>query len=180
VAGAAQPWSEFSYNPGGTGYLAGAYPLPMKLLASLAAGFAGAIALTALHETVRRLRPHDAPRMDVLGERGLRKLLALDDLPQPDPQTAYSATMLGDVLSNGLYYSLVGSGRHTLGRGLTLGVLAGVGGVLLPGPLGLGTAPSARTPQTQAMTVAWYTVSGLVAGAVAQALRQRRYPRRRS
>lgn len=146
----------------------------MKLLPSLAAGFAGAIALTALHETVRRLRPHDAPRMDVLGERGLRKLLQLEDLPQPDEQTAYSATMLGDVLSNGLYYTLVGSGKHSLGRGAVLGALAGVGGVVLPGPLGLGTAPSNRTPQTQAMTVAWYTVGGLVAGVVSQALRKRR------
>ncbi|RZK28751.1 MAG: hypothetical protein EOO63_10550 [Hymenobacter sp.] len=146
----------------------------MKLLSSLAAGFAGAIALTALHEAVRRLRPYDAPRMDVLGERGLRKILRLEDLPQPDANTAYKATMLGDVLSNGLYYSLVGSGEHSLGRGAVLGALAGVGGVVLPGPLGLGTAPSNRTPQTQAMTVAWYTAGGLVAGAVAQALRRTR------
>lgn len=138
----------------------------MSLFRSLTAGFAGAVALTALHETARRLRPQDAPRMDVLGERGLRKLLRLEDLPQPDHETAYSATMLGDVLSNGLYYSLVGSGRHSLGRGVGLGVLAGVGGVLLPGPLGLGTAPSRRTPQTEIMTVAWYTVGGLVAGLV--------------
>jgi hypothetical protein len=146
----------------------------MKVLPSLAAGFAGAIALTALHEAARRLRPHDAPRMDVLGERGLRKILDLADLPQPAEGVAYTATMLGDILSNGLYYTLVGSGKHSLPRGLLLGAAAGVGGVLLPGPMGLGEAPSNRTPQTQAMTVAWYTVGGLVAGAVAQALRQRR------
>ena len=146
----------------------------MKLLASLAAGFAGALALTALHETVRRLRPHDAPRMDVLGERGLRKLLALEDLPQPNHEVAYSATLFGDVLSNGLYYSLVGSSQRSLVRGVALGALAGAGGVLLPGPLGLGTAPSNRTPQTQAMTVAWYTIGGLVAGAVGQALAKKR------
>lgn len=145
----------------------------MKLLPSLAAGFAGAIALTALHETARRLRPADAPRMDVLGERGLRKLLGLADLPQPDGDTAYTATMLGDIVSNGLYYSLVGSGKHSLRRGLLLGVAAGVGGVVLPGPMGLGDGPSNRTPQTKAMTVAWYTVGGLVAGAVAGALRKR-------
>jgi len=146
----------------------------MKILPSLAAGFAGAIALTVLHETVRRLRPQDAPRMDVLGERGLRRILRLEDLPQPNEATAYSATLLGDVLSNGLYYTLVGSGKHSLGRGAVLGAVAGVGGVVLPGPMGLGTAPTNRTSQTQAMTVAWYTVGGLVAGLVAQALRQRR------
>ena len=146
----------------------------MKLLPSLAAGFAGAIALNVLHETVRHLRPEDAPRMDVLGERGLRKLLGLADAPQPSPEAAYAATLAGDVLSNGLYFSLVGSGKHSLGRGAVLGALAGVGGVLLPGPMGLGEAPSNRTPQTQAMTVAWYTVGGLVAGLVAQALRKGR------
>ena len=144
----------------------------MRLLPSLAAGFTGAVALTLLHETMRHLRPHDAPRMDVLGERGLRKLLGLADAPQPDEATAYAATMAGDILSNGLYYTLVGSGKHSLRRGVLLGVAAGVGGVLLPGPLGLGEAPSNRTPQTQAMTVAWYTLGGLVAGAVAQALRR--------
>ena len=146
----------------------------MKLLPSLTAGFAGAIALNVLHETVRHLRPQDAPRMDLLGERGLRKLAAKADAPQPDDQQAYLLTLAGDVLSNGLYYSFVGSDKHSLRRGLVLGVAAGVGGVLLPGPLGLGTAPSNRTPQTQAMTVAWYTVGGLVAGAIAQALRKGR------
>jgi len=146
----------------------------MKLLPSLAAGFAGAVALTIVHETARRLRPHDAPRMDVLGERGLRKMLNLADLPQPSEGKAYTATMLGDILSNGLYYSAVGSGKHSVQRGLALGVAAGIGGVVLPGPMGLGEAPSNRTPQTKAMTVAWYTVGGLVAGAVAQALQKRR------
>ncbi|MBF9142854.1 hypothetical protein [Hymenobacter properus] len=145
----------------------------MKLLRSLTAGFAGAIALTALHETVRRLRPEDAPRMDVLGMRGLRKLLGKAHAPQPDDDTLFDLTMAGDILSNGLYYSLVGSGKHSVRRGLLLGVAAGVGGVVLPGPLGLGEGPSNRTPQTQAMTVAWYTAGGLVAGAVARALRKR-------
>lgn len=146
----------------------------MKILPSLAAGLAGALALTALHETVRRLRPRDAPRMDLLGERALRQLLAKVDADQPDDQEAYFLTMAGDVVSNALYFSLVGSGKHTGRRSLLLGLAAGVGGVVLPGPLGLGTAPSNRTPQTQAMTVAWYTVGGVVAGAVARALRPRR------
>jgi hypothetical protein len=146
----------------------------MKPLRSLAAGFAGALALTALHETVRRLRPEDAPRMDVLGMRGLRQLLGKADAPQPDRDTLFDITMAGDILSNGLYYSLVGSGRHAVRRGLLLGVAAGVGGVVLPGPLGLGEGPSNRTPQTQAMTVVWYTVGGLVAGAVARGLRRKK------
>ena len=146
----------------------------MKLLHSLAAGFAGALALNLLHETMRRLRPHDAPRMDVLGERGLRKLLAAADAPQPDTDTAFALTMAGDLISNGLYYSMAGSGPHSIARGVGLGLAAGIGGVVLPGPLGLGEAPSNRTPQTKIMTVAWYTLGGLVAGAVAQRLANKR------
>ena len=143
----------------------------MKLLHSLTAGLAGAVALTLLHETARHLRPEDAPRMDVLGMRALRKLLRKADAPQPAEDTLFTLTMAGDVISNGLYYSMVGTGRHALRRGLLLGLAAGVGGVVLPGPLGLGEAPSNRTPQTQLMTVAWYTAGGLVAGAIARALR---------
>lgn len=146
----------------------------MKLLSSLTAGLAGAVVLTALHESVRRLRPADAPRMDVLGMRGLRKLLGKVDASQPEEDTLFNLTMAGDILSNGLYFSLVGSGRHAVRRGAFLGIAAGLGGVLLPGPLGLGEAPTNRTSQTQAMTVTWYTVGGLVAGAVAQALRSGR------
>lgn len=112
----------------------------MKILPSLAAGSVGALALTALHETVRRLRPCDAPRLDLLGERGLRKLLAKAGAAQPDESKAYVLTMTGDVVSNALYYSLVGSGRHSLRRGLLLGVAAGMGGVAAR-PAGPGQGP---------------------------------------
>ena len=145
-----------------------------SLLQALGSGLTGALALTLLHETARRLRPEDAPRMDVLGMRALRKLLHQAEAPQPDPDTLFNLTMVGDVLSNGLYYSLVGSGKKAWQRGALLGVAAGVGGVVLPGPLGLGEAPSARTPQTKLMTVAWYLVGGLVAAGTSRAWRNAR------
>ncbi|QIX61990.1 hypothetical protein HER32_12665 [Hymenobacter sp. BT18] len=142
---------------------------PNSVLRALASGFAGAVVVTLIHETVRRVRPTDAPRMDIIGERGLRKILRAADAPQPDASTAYGLTLAGDILSNGLYYSLVGSGRGVWWRGAALGLAAGIGGVTLPGPLGLGNGPSNRTPQTKAMTVAWYLVGGLVAAATASA-----------
>ncbi|WP_303312438.1 hypothetical protein [Hymenobacter sp. BT730] len=135
---------------------------------SLGSGLVGALVLNTLHETVRHLRPADAPRMDILGERALRKLLYKADAPQPDKKTAYRLTLSGDVLSNGLYYSLVGTGPHVWWRGAALGLAAGVGGVLLPGPLGLGEAPSNRTPQTQVMTIAWYLIGGLATAAASR------------
>jgi hypothetical protein len=138
-----------------------------NLIQALVSGLSGSVVLTLVHQTAKELTP-DAPRMDVLGVRGLRKLLAAAHAPQPDGQTAYNATMAGDLLVNGLYYSLVGSGADAWWRGAALGVAAGVGGVVLPGPLGLGNGPSNRTPQTQLMTVAWYTLGGLVAAGVSR------------
>ena len=49
---------------------------------------------------------------------------------------------------------------------MLLGLAAGVGGVVLPEYLGLSSAPSARTKATQAMTIGWYTLGGVVAGLV--------------
>ncbi|MCB2409424.1 hypothetical protein [Hymenobacter lucidus] len=135
---------------------------PSALPQALASGFAGALVLTAIHETARRISP-DAPRMDVLGMRGLRKIIDKAEAPQPNTDTLFNLTMAGDILSNGLYYSLVGRSKKAWGRGALLGLAAGIGGVVLPGPLGLGDAPSSRTPQTKLMTVAWYLLGGLAA-----------------
>ncbi len=144
------------------------------LFRSLAAGLAGALALTAIHETVRRRRPHDAPRMDLLGMRALAQGFRAADTPPPPAPQLHRLTLLADVVSNALYFALAGADTASPRRGLVLGAVAGVGGVVLPGPLGLGTAPSNRTPQTQAMTVAWYTLGGLVAGAAGSWLRKKK------
>ena len=138
------------------------------LLRALGNGLVGAVVLTAVHETARHVIPATAPRMDLLGMRGLRKLLGQVNAPQPDHATAFNLTMAGDLLSNGLYYSLVGTDENAWQRGTVLGLAAGVGGVSLPGPLGLGKAPSNRTPQTKLMTVAWYLLGGLAAAGAAQ------------
>jgi len=130
---------------------------------ALFSGFAGSIVLTLLHENARRIAPEIAPRMDILGMRALRKILDKADAPQPDRDTLFNVTMAGDILTNGLYYSFIGSGKRAWQRGALLGLAAGVGGVVLPGPLGLGEAPSNRTPQTKLMTVAWYLMGGLAA-----------------
>jgi hypothetical protein len=80
--------------------------------------------------------------------------------------------LAGDLVSNSLYYSLVGVGdpRHALRRGAILGLLGGLGAALLPPMLGLGRKPVQRTPQTMAMTVAWYTLGGLAAAATQMVL----------
>lgn len=152
----------------------------MSLLNALGGGLAGAVALTAIHETARRIF-QDAPRMDVLGMRAIAKSLRAAGAEPPPEDELFSVTMAGDIVSNALYYSVAGLGdpRHAPARGAALGLAAGVGAVLLPGPLGLGTDASARTPATRAMTVAWYTAGGIAAGAAIRLLSADERARRR-
>jgi L-ascorbate metabolism protein UlaG (beta-lactamase superfamily) len=139
---------------------------PAEVWKALGSGTVGAVALTALHETARRVLPN-APRADLLGERAIdRSLRALGRRPPSGPRL-HRWALAGDLLSSSLFYSLVGShgGRKAWLRGSLLGLGAGLGVVVLPGPLGLGSRPSARTPATVAMTLAWYVAGGLAAAA---------------
>ncbi len=133
---------------------------------ALGSGTVGAVALTALHETARRVLPN-APRADLLGERAIDRSLRAVGMRPPSGPRLHRWALAGDLLSNSLFYSLVGSqgGRKAWLRGSLLGLGAGLGAVVLPGPLGLGTRPSARTPATVAMTLGWYLAGGLVAAA---------------
>ncbi|OKL41113.1 hypothetical protein [Pontibacter flavimaris] len=137
---------------------------------AMAGGLAGACVLTLVHETVRRLVP-DAPRMDVLGMRAISKLMKMaGEEPPQDKEELHTMSLVGDIFSNSVYYSLAGTGRDAWWRGAILGAAAGAGAVLLPGPLGLGEEPSNRTPKTQAMTIGYYLLGGMVAAAVGYAL----------
>lgn len=144
------------------------------ILQSLGSGLVGACVLTAVHETARRLTP-DAPRADVLGMRAIKKIMERVNQEPPADDELHTWALGGDVLSNTIYYSLIGLAKpkQIMLTGAALGVLAGTGAVGLPGPLGLGTAPSSRTTATAAMTVAWYLIGGLVTAGVYGLLKRR-------
>lgn len=140
---------------------------------ALAGGIAGALVLTGLHESARALLNHP-PRMDVIGERALRRSFeALGQRP-PRGRRLYRATLAGEVLSNSLYYSIVGAAAPSrqLRTGLLVGLIAGIGAVLLPPRLGLGHPPGEKSPITPLLTIAWYTAGGLAAAAVARLLNE--------
>src|SRR5690606_17296284 len=105
----------------------------MKLLRAAAAGFAGATALNLLHETVRRL-DSGAPRIDKLGEEALVKSANALNIDPPAGDHLYEATLIGDVVSNTAYYTMIGMGgdKGVILRALTLGLTAGVGALKLP------------------------------------------------
>lgn len=134
------------------------------------AGLAGASALTLVHQ-VARLITSKAPRMDVLGVRGLKRLARGADVPEPEGAAAKAAAFAGDIVSNSAYYSIVAARqRGAWARGALLGTAAGIGALALPPRLGLGEPPHSESLANKAMTVAWYLTGGLVAAAVANAL----------
>jgi hypothetical protein len=139
----------------------------MGVLQSLASGLAGACAVTLVNEVARRRVP-DAPRLDLLGMRALGKTARAAGQEPPEGEDLRGAALAGDLVSNTLYYSMVGVGgeSNAVLKGTLLGLGAGLGAVLLPGPMGLGEDASAKTPQTAAMTVAWYVAGGLAAAGV--------------
>jgi hypothetical protein len=139
------------------------------MLKALGSGLVGACALTLIHEAARRYFD-DAPRMDVVGMRAISKTLRAVDVEPPVP--LHEAALVGDLVSNSLYYGLVGLGgsQDALRNGALLGLAAGIGAVYLPEPLGLGRQPAKNSTETSLMTVAWYLFGGLAAGAAYQAL----------
>ncbi|HEV7891713.1 MAG TPA: hypothetical protein VGP08_13815 [Pyrinomonadaceae bacterium] len=139
------------------------------MLKALGSGLMGAFTLTLVHEAARRFID-DAPRMDVVGMRAITKAMEAAGTEPPVP--LHEAALVGDIVTNSLYYGLVGLGdsKDALRNGAILGLAAGLGAVFLPEPLGLGRQPTEDSPQTELMTVAWYILGGLAAGAAYSAL----------
>lgn len=146
----------------------------MDTLKALGSGAAGAAALTALHESARRIIPH-APRVDVIGMRAIARPLRAAGRQPPRGRNLFWIAMTCDLVLNSAFYALVGAGeaRHPVRRGAALGLAAGLGAALLPPLMGLGSQPHRRTPVTQIMTVCWYLIGGIAAGAVASTMRRR-------
>ncbi len=147
----------------------------MKLIKPIESGLAGALALTLVHEGLKRTSLR-APRMDLLGMSALAKLLNKGRLPIPADKKLFWITMAGDVISNTLYYSLSGAGakRGRALRGSMLGLAAGIGAVILPKHLGLSNAPSNRTTTTKLFTVGLYVIGAVVTVAVLNSLDRKR------
>jgi hypothetical protein len=139
----------------------------MKLSFAIEGGLAGAFALSVLHEILRWKVP-DAPHMDELGMEALSKTLKMADLPVPGEKKLFLSALAGDILANSVFYSAAGIGDkdQVWLRGILLGLSAGIGGVLLPKPMGLNEDASNRTTKTKILTIGLYLVGGVVASLV--------------
>ncbi|MHA4894628.1 hypothetical protein ACXZ1K_07755 [Pedobacter sp. PWIIR3] len=144
----------------------------MGKIKNLIAGFAGAVALNVLHESIKNKRT--TPRIDLLGEQALQKTVRYFGGNIRDDDELYAATLAGDIISNTMYYSLIASSksRYIWPKAIAMGLLAGVGAVKLPKPLGLNPKPVAKNDQIKAMTVGYYVFGALVTALVATSFKK--------
>ncbi|MHA4845711.1 hypothetical protein ACX0G7_16170 [Flavitalea antarctica] len=148
----------------------------MKIPAALISGFSGAVALTLLHEALRKTVKH-APRMDRMGEEAIQKIIGSTGHKVPSKDSLFNVTMAGDVAGNAMYYSMISAlPVNPVVAGAGLGLAAGIGAVLLPEPMGLNEKYSNATTRTQVLTIAIYLAGGIVAGLVHKRLKKDKTP----
>lgn len=143
----------------------------MNTLHSLLGGATGAVALTSIHQAAAKTIPH-APRVDVIGRRVVAGSSRALGMSPPVGQTRQNAALALDLISNSLFYSLLGfSSPRNLWRNATaLGLIAGVGALAFPKLFNLGVKPVARTVPTALYTISWYTLGSLATASVLAAL----------
>ncbi len=131
---------------------------------ALGSGLVGALGVTAFNQIGKRYLP-EAPRLDVLGLRLAAAAFRKAGRRPPGGWTIRMLALVGDLVSNSLFFGLVGLGgrRAAVLRGGALGLAMGIEAVTLPEPLGVGGAPSARTRRTAAQTILWYVAGGMLA-----------------
>lgn len=139
----------------------------MSKIKNLIAGFAGAVALNILHETLKK-QSSNVPRVDLLGEDAIQRTLSYFGGHIDDKETLYNATLAGDLVGNTLYYSLIGAGaaKYLWPKAIFVGLSAGIGAVKLPKPMGLDDTPVTKTDEVKILTVGYYLFGALVTAAV--------------
>jgi len=121
------------------------------------AGLGGAIALSLLHEAVRK-NFDNVPEINKVGEEALNKALDRADMKITNHDQLYAATLAGDVIGNGMYYATTATSGFNIASGLAMGL----GALALPEKIGLDEKPVAETTQKKVMTVAYYLFGAIV------------------
>lgn len=141
----------------------------MKVISALAGGLAGTLTVASMHEAMRRITPN-APRMDLLDMGLIKKGLKSMHKKAPAESALQRWAVGGELFCDTAWYGIIAMGgkKGVWRRGILLGLIAGVGAVLLPKPLGLPQEPSNKTLGTQIMTVGLYVMGGIAAAAITQ------------
>ena len=106
----------------------------MKRTLGLGSGLVGAASVTFLNHLAKRYLP-EAPQLDILGLRLATVAFNKAGIEQPRGFPAKIISLIGALVSNSIFYGLVGLGRPRTAwlRGGALGLAMGIGAVTLPG-----------------------------------------------
>lgn len=145
----------------------------MKVAESILGGLAGSVVLNILHQALVSI-DEDAPRMDVVGKEAVTSAFENADVKAPRGNTLTGLTVAGDLGANTGYYAMIGGAKDKdlLLRGAGYGLLAGIGALSLPAPMGLDGAPVNRTIKTKILTVGLYLLGGLATALTIKAIRR--------
>lgn len=131
---------------------------------NIMAGLIGAVALNLVHEKLRKT-VKDAPKIHLIGEQALNKTLGPFGAEINNKDELYLASLAGDIISNTLFYSLIGGKpKYVWPKAIFLGLTAGIGAIKMPSKMGLNDYPVTKTNQTKVMTVGYYLFGALVTG----------------
>ena len=128
----------------------------MKRTFGLGAGLVGAASVTLLNHLAKRYLPQ-APRLDILSLQLARVAFNKARIDPPSGLPLKIVALIGGLVSNSLFYGLVGIGKPKKAwlRGGALGLAMGVGAVTLPSALDASDDTTASTPMMKAGTIAW-------------------------
>ena len=141
----------------------------MENTKSVISGVVGALVLTGLHQTIKKLY-EDAPRVDLLGMQAIAKIM---QERTPEEDDLYTLSLTGDLVFNSLNYSMVGLSQKPIQMGAIIGFGTGLATAFLPGPLGLDDDLSSRNNSMRALSISYYFLGGLAAGICLSVLRKR-------
>lgn len=133
---------------------------------NILAGLGGAIVLTILNETLKNVSPK-MPRINLVGEEAVQKTASLVGITMENEDTIMGTALMGDIVSNTAYYSLIdGQGNDLWLTAAASGFTAGLGAVNLPEKLGLDDEPVAKSMTTKVWTVAYYMIGALTTAGI--------------
>lgn len=144
-----------------------------RLGRALAPGLLGSLALTAMHEAGRRYS-RTAPRMDVVGKRGLKRAYRAFGARAPHGRTLFNRALVSELAMNAAYYGLAARGKRRLLRGTLLGLAAGAAASAVTPKRYRFIPGAARVNRKRQLAAAGlYTAAGLVSGAAGRFLARR-------
>jgi hypothetical protein len=136
--------------------------MKLKGLKAIISGLAGALTLTAIHQTLKNFVPN-SPRIDLLGTTSIKNILSEFNITPPDEKATYNLSLAGDIVFNTLYYSLVATGKKSILNGSLLGIGAGSGVVSIPQLMNLGDEFSSKNLKQKILSFTIYLSGGLAA-----------------